>query len=283
MTPPSSPPPQMPPTLIPPGSNGKPKSFTPLIVGVVILAGVAGGVFATLPKLAKNVLPSGMTTNGKSLSRADAQEGIKEMVELTRGARAGDPSTLNTSFEPKTELGKNFKAVALKSQAVEATYAKALGGKTVADLLAAPNLTSAPARAKTRERLNEIKAASIKYFADTGTVSQELFRVIAGANGDRIPQAPALEAEIRQNSEAMTTLLGTVGKMLDFTDEAKPTLVGGSATFRTSAQVSRFNALVQEYNANAESLQRVSAAALQERQRNMSEAVRKIDGGSLGS
>lgn len=279
MTPTTPPPAGTPPTFAPPGGQ-KPKSPLAPVLGIVIAVVVAAVVFGGLTAL-RRAVPSGVTTNGKALSNSEAREGVKEMVELMRGARAGDPSSINTSMEPKTELGKNFKAVVLKSQKVEADYAKALGGSTVGDLIDAKNLTSAAARTATRAKLETFKTASKTYFQQTGDVTRELFSVISGANGARVPQAASIEAEVAGNERGMTTLLASAEKILDFADEAKPTMEGGTAAFDSNAKVERFNALIEEYNRNATDFQTNAANALRDRQKNMSEAMRKIDSGAI--
>lgn len=280
--PPQNIPPQNPPQFAPPPAQKPKQKPTIPILAAIAIAGIGGAIVSGgVGKLFNRVAPSGMTSNGKALSRAEAQEGFKELVAMSRGAKAGDPSSLNMGVEPKTELGRNFKRLAIKSQTVEKTYADVLGGETVDALLTPKNLTSQAGRDASRTKLATIKTASATYFADTRKVSDELFRLIAGANGERAPQAPTLEAEIDGNAKGMMKLIGIAEKMLAFADKAKPKLEGSNAAFQTDAQVAEYGKIADEYNTAAEEFQAAAAKALRDRQQSLNNAISKVDSGAL--
>lgn len=244
-------------------------------LGVLLLGSLSLVGCRAASKVVGDVRPSGVSTNGKELSENEAKEGLKEILAMSRGAKAGDPTTLNTSVEPKTEMGKNFKRLAIKSAGVEKTFAQALGDKTIGGLLTPEALSSASARKEAKADLAKIRAAAKTYYRDTRGVSEELFTVISGANGQKLGEAKTIGDQVAASEKAMMGLLDKGDEIFAFADRTKPKLQGGQLMFRKSADIGEFNRLTSGFNRASSDFERATADALRDRQRKMSEAMSK--------
>ena len=220
-----------------------------------------------------DIRPSGVSSNGRDLSENEAKEGVKEILAMSRGAKAGDPGSLNTSVEPKTQIGKDFKRLVIKSAGVEKSFAQALGGKMLGDLLSPEALASVGGRAKTKAELARVRAAAKMYYRDTRAVSEELFTVIAGAHGRKLSEAKTIGDQVDASDKAMSGLLDKSDAILAFAARSKPTLMGRQLTFRKSADLGEFSRLTRDYNQASMAFERATAAAMRDRQQKLSTAM----------
>ena len=171
----------------------------------------------------------------------------RDMVELTAGMRAGDPRTFNSSYQPTTEGGRQFKVILAKQAQNYSDYLDETKEARTKHFLQPSLLSNDAGRADARRIHNEYRVAETKlrnendeYFekfakicSDSGVISTDAMQQVR--NDDRV---------LRQADDQTMT---SIDNIINFVDQKKPTLdeTTGWLLFQNTEDAKTYNDLVE--------------------------------------
>lgn len=259
---------QLPPSQ-PPPRPGIPRA----LIAVLVLAGVAVlAIFAAaFVGGYRKATSTDMLVNGRPVGRGEAKESLNEMKEMLENAKAGDPSTINTNVQPKTELGKAMLDLVRDSQAVEKEYEKKLADIKYDEMLSAKNLGTPTLLKQSANTHTEAKKASANYFTKSRDLYGRLAKTIGSSDATAAGKFKVMGDELSEMEKLSDAVMETSGKLLAFVQKAKPSYAaaGDQLMFKTDAQIETYDNFIQELTDRSTKLTTRMNAIIARRQASM--------------
>lgn len=231
----------------------------PLVIAVALLAGC------------------GKKEDGK-LSNSEMKEAAQDIVQLAQGAQAGDPTTANFAYEPKTKFGKDFKTLFVKSAGVEKTMKDVLASVNLEKILSPERLTSEKGIEQSKSDLKKLDEASVTYYDNTGKVAVEMIDLVSRAAGSTPDGAEVILKETRDIAAKSAGLWAICKKVLGIAEEGHPTLgAGNMLVFAKDADIKRYNDAMAELQKIAAEHDKFIADTLQARQVRFASGMSKLN------
>jgi hypothetical protein len=161
--------------------------------------------------------------NGRKLSPAEARAAVQDIATITQGEKAGDPNSLNTSFQPQTELGKQFETLMQTAQAASATYLKATKEARSDTFMTPQQLGTATGRADAQRIHSEYMAATKTYRVASANYASQLAAFINQISDQNPVQFSAYKAEDDELAKLGDDQSKSISNLLNFVDHAAPT------------------------------------------------------------
>jgi|GEM_PF-6338999 len=216
-------------------------------------------------------------SDGK-LSESDAKAAANDIVELVHGAKAGDPSSVNISYEPKTKFGKDFKAVFQKSIAINNDYKAVTDKIDLLKVLAPDRLASAQGIAQSKKDLETLKTSTTKFYDENGKVVVELVDLTSKAMGSTPDGAALILQETRKMAEQATTVWEAAGKVIAIAENGHPKKTDhNTLVFMKDADVIAYNKAVEELQKVSAENEEYVAKVMAERQQRISAGISKLN------
>ena len=219
-----------------------------MVIGLFVAFGLICFGGGTLKRALDAVRPSGIEIEGRPLSRSEAEAGTQEMMTLLRGGKIGESASFDTSYEPKTELGKKFKALILRRQSMDSAYQKTLGGGDLADLLKDERVATPAGRKRSRAELAEFRTASRDYYAESRAALNEFRNLIPRSTPRALESSQRTDAANLSVESGSAKLADVVESMLDLADREKLTMHKGRLEFETTAGLKRYGELEHRFD-----------------------------------
>lgn len=244
-------------------------SATKLWAGTVILLYAATGCLL-VTSLVVALLPanrtSGMKIEGKYQSVKDVDEGLREMGEMAKGAKAGEPSSFNASFQPKTALGRRFKSFLAEAGEVKRKYDADTANNHLETILTAPRLISAQERAKSLKDLDESQRIEIAFYDKNMELAKEFSEIMASVS----PEASAdklklLGEETERLKTASIAMLDSYRAIIRHVGASKIQPGGDQILFESDSELKKFKDLCAEGDKAEQNLAAISDAVMKRR------------------
>jgi len=211
------------------------------------------------------------------LSNSEMKEAAQDIVQLAHGAKAGDPTSANFSYEPKTQFGKDFKALFAKSAEIEKTMQGVLNSVSIEKILTPERLTSASGITESKADLKKLDDASEKYYSDTGKVAVEMIDLVSKASGGAPDGSATILQETRQIAEKSDQLWESCRKVIAVAEKGHPTLNSAKQLiFANDADIKSYNDAMSELQKVATDHDSFIAKILQERQIRFASGMSKL-------
>jgi hypothetical protein len=199
---------------------------------------------------------TGLSVNGHQLTREEAREGFQEVAQIAHGVKAGDPHSIDSSFQPQTELGQRFKDLMLEAQRINDDYMRSIAGVRSPGYLTPKELSSADGRNEARRIHKSYVAATLKYEGDTTNYLQHFTAFIGEMTGKEPAQLHAVQAENGEMAQLEMDESKSIDAMLDFVDQAQPRYDAktNKLIFVTKADVAKYRSLADDIFAKQNAL-----------------------------
>jgi len=184
------------------------------------------------------------------LSEADSKEALKDLMELVKGAKGGDPTSANFAYEPKTEFGRDFKDLFKRSAANETKMAGYLEKSGLETLLSAKRLGTKEGIAKSRSDLKNLEKAFKEYYDEGGQIAVKMIDIIRKYVSDVPDSAVTVVQETRQMANKSQGLIDSAGKVIDAaeTGHAKYDSASDVIRFASDSGLNAYNKANQEFS-----------------------------------
>lgn len=247
----------------PPNPPAQKRTSAP--VWIVVLFLFFGGCVAPriISRAVSGAVPSGMRSESGSLSNADAEIVVDEFESIER----------DDAFEPRTDLGKELKAMVLRSQKADDEFAAALERAPYENLVASARNGSSEGRKKSIREIDDLRAACDANVRAVEAYADEVERFFRTRMGQSSPVPETLRANSRELDRLHRELLAAGESLLLFCERSKPTLDSKSRlTFASQAQTVRYAALLSDVVKAYEALS-AKALAVEEEVKSASNAL----------
>jgi hypothetical protein len=247
----------------------KPKQRVSIVWIVLGIIGVLMFVDSALGQAAQR---TGVNFNGRELTKSEAKDSFREVAELARGARAGDPHSLNMGFQPQTDLGKQFKSLLSSAQKINDDYVTSISEARSPDFLAPKQLGSSDGRKDAIRIHKDYVVATMKYESETSNYLQHFSAFIGQMSGKTPSQLLTTEDENNEVWKLEKDESKSIDKMLDFVDQVQPKYDAGTnkLIFKTNDDVLKYRAFTHEIFSKQDELYTRKQEILKHRQQAIS-------------
>ena len=273
------PPVEAPPHLMQPPAPPAKASPTPLlgkiVIGVVVVVAILGGL--AQHGMDKEI-HSGVFVDGRELTRAEADQSARDMAKMASGARAGDPSSLNTNVSLDSELGQKVQALLKQMQAETVEYKATVSDYTSTKFLSASQLGSDAGRARARQILKVYSDATANYQAQSADYMKQLLNLVTGSAGGTESTAAVFDAQQEKIKKLVDDVVKSIQALLDFVDQKQPVYdeANNHLRFKTEEDASKYHDLFESIISRQREMNKGQADIRAERQEKMSESLRML-------
>ncbi len=268
---PQTPPPVVSATSLVPGTPYPHVQVTPKkrVSIVWIVLGVIGALMVV-----DNLL--GALQGGADVDRR--HDSMREIAQMTKGVRAGDPHSINTNYVPDTELGRRFRDLLVSAQKINDDYMSAITEAKSPDYMSPKQLGTTEGRKEAHRIHADYEAATTQYENATAAYLQKLNDFISETTGKSLQQLPQTKAENAEMARLDSDESNSVDKMLNFVDSAKPTYIArtNKLNFASDQDVQTYRSIAHEIFAKQDALYVRKKAIMADRQRRINWAMNDL-------
>ena len=216
-------------------------------------------------------------SDGK-LSDSEMKEASADVLGLAQGAKAGDPTSANFAYEPKTQFGKDFKVLFVKSAGIEKTMAGILNSINLEKILSADRLSTPKGIEASKADLKKLEDASTKYYDDTGKVAVEMIDLISKAMGSTPDSGSLVLTETRQIAAKSAGLWAAAEKVLSIAEKGHATKASGNfLRFPKDADATAYTKAFEELQKVATDHDEFIAKTMAARQERLASGMNKLN------
>lgn len=254
--PPSMPPIQNPVSFAPPQSYAAPRYKLPKWTIVAVAASVLFFIALGILGAWNEQMHSGVFVDGKELTRHEASAGLDEMdqISLHINSHQGDLSNFTTTSPLSTKFLAFYNALQDAQAKLDTD-----GGTADANQIISIQLGSIEGRKKSRRDHEILKKALSTYFdvvhQDLANLDDFVGNLLGPTKGHIVCN---LAGRIEKVQIKCRDLFNIRGELINFMDQAKPTLEDGHFLFEREAELSKFKELVKRHDDCAEAFQQAT-------------------------
>lgn len=247
----------------------------------VVLAIIAVPMF--LDKIAGALTASRGTqlqNNGRKLSPTEARAAVQDIATITHSEKAGDPSSLNTSFQPQTELGKQFETLMQTAQAATSTYLKATAEARSKNFLTSQQLGTTSGRADARRIHTEYIEATKTYRIASANYASQLVAFVNQISDQNPVQFSTYKAEEDELARLGDDQSKSISNLLDFVDHERPSYDQQThkLSFTSDKAIAEYKALAHDIAQKTGDLAGRKEEILQHRQNSLRQSLTTLQG-----
>ena len=262
-----------------PTQSAAPKPRTSILWIVLIIIGIP----LLLDQVAGALAASRGTQlhyNGHKLSSAEARAAVQDIATITQNEKAGDPSSLNTSFQPQTELGKQFETLMQTAQAASTTYLKATAGARSKTFLTPQQLGTKTGREDARKAHEDYIAATKTYRIASADYASQLAAFVNQISDQNPVQFSAYKAEDEELARLGDDQSKSISNLLDFVDKEQPTYDPQSHKLRFTSEraLAEYKTLADDIAQKTGALAGRKEEVLQSRQNSLRQSLTTLQG-----
>ena len=245
---------------------------------VWIVLGIIGALIFVDNVLGQLSEHSGVNVDGHEISQSESKQSLNEVAQLTKGVRAGDPNSLNTSYVPSTELGTRFRDLLLEAKKINSDYMSEIAEAQSPDFLSPKQLGSESGRKDARRIHKDYEAATSKYEISTVSYLGELNSFVEETTGKTLSQMQNAKAENAEIAKLESDESKSIDKMLDFVDQTKPVYDAkdNKLSFGNDGDVLKYRAIAAEIFFKQDALYVRKKEILTNRQKQINWAVNDL-------
>jgi hypothetical protein len=226
----------------------KPGKAIPTLIVMILFCGTCSGI--------NGVLRANRTVavvSGQELSNAEVKIGMEEVSEMLKTYSPQNPEKFQTNLQPSNAFSAAFKEFFVGNASDQKELEEAISSVNI-DTLLGESLASRTGRREAKiasEKITEAvrkcldsQLGRLTKYSDSFT-RPKLSESALGTNRARLVEA-------RNGYEEVNRMRL---KIIEFTEQAKPSFAEGQLLFSRDRDVTSFNALVEAYNAKLEEFQ----------------------------
>jgi hypothetical protein len=191
-------------------------NYAPLIVVAILFIGLGGWFVASQMGGASK---SGVRFAGAELSETEAEEAVKEMESMFANATPGDLASIDLSFEPKTELAKQYKAILVEGLENDKELDRQLAGRSLDQLIDLDLLSTSKGRRKAREDFVICREALKSYRRKSSTLAEKVKKWVRDLIGREPPLAKVVTEDMQRLSMLDEKVYRDMDALLTFCED----------------------------------------------------------------
>jgi len=245
---------------------------------VLVVLGIVGALIFVDNVLGQLHDATGVNVNGRELSQSESNNSVRDIAQMTKGVRTGDPHSIKTDYVPDTELGRRFRDILLSAQKINDDYMNAIAESKSPDYMSPKQLGSASGRKDARRIHNDYETATSQYEKSTNAYLQKLDAFISETTGKSLPDLPLTNDENAEIAKLEADESKSIDKMLDFVDSAQPTYDAktNKLRFATANDVQTYRSIAADIFDKQHALYARKKAILESRQKRINWAVNDL-------
>ncbi len=223
---------------------------------------------------------SHLSYDGQRLPPAEARAAVQDIAAITQGEKAGDPSSLNTDYQPQTKIGEQFQTLMQTAVVASSKYLKDTAEARSKTFLTPHQLGTPNGRANARRIHLKYIAATNTYRIASTEYASKLAAFINQISGQQSIQPGAYQAEDNELARLSDGQSQGITKVLDFVDQERPSYDAQThkLTFTSAAAVTEYKALADDVAVQSGVLAGRKGEILQRRQSALRQSLTTLQG-----